>query len=72
VVTMAGGCGWTGSQLLTVDNPVTITTAVCNQTTVTGASVGGAYDFSDVAVTYTDSVSSMAHTERGFIKGQFQ
>jgi hypothetical protein len=57
---------------LTVDNPVTITTTACNQSTVVNATAGSAYDFSDVAVTYTDSVSSMAHTERGFIKGQFQ
>ncbi len=72
LVTMAGGCAWSGSQLLTVDNPVTITTTVCNQSTVTAATAGSAYDFSDIAVTYTDSVSSMSHTERGFIKGQYQ
>lgn len=72
VTTVAGGCTWTGSKLLSVDAPATITTTTCTSATVTGATSGSAYDFSDVAITFTDSVSSLAHTERGFIKGQFQ
>ncbi|MFA5247529.1 MAG: hypothetical protein WC408_06615 [Candidatus Micrarchaeia archaeon] len=72
VVTMSGGCSYTGSKLLTTENPVTIPTGDCNQSTVIDATPGSAYDFADLAITYTDTTSSLVHTERGFIKGQFQ
>ena len=72
LTTATGGCSWSGSRLLAVTAPETFATTACTAASVTGASSGAPYDFSDLDVTFTDTTSGLTHTERGFIKGQFQ
>jgi hypothetical protein len=68
----SGGCNWSGSQVLSATGQKLFTTSACTAATVTGASEGSAYDFSDIEVAFTDSTSGLTHGEIGFIKGTFQ
>jgi hypothetical protein len=59
-----GGCAWSGSTAVQPSAVQTLTV------TCTSVATGAEYNYDDMKLSFTDSLSSQSHTETGFLKGK--
>ncbi len=59
-----GGCNYAGSVQIQASAVQSFTV------TCTAVAAGASFNYDDLKISYTDSLSGIAHTETGFIKGE--